>query len=111
MVGAAVEVGNHLRPREVFGGEVEGVEVAGGRGAEPGNRVVLFALQGGGRLRGGVARQDLFEHFGSGPSLDALGLDHGVRFSVSDHRKIDVVGAAPAGEHGVELLSGFLTGH
>jgi hypothetical protein len=50
-VGAPVEVGNRLWPGEVFGGDVEGVEVAGGRGAEPDGRVLLLALQGGGGLR------------------------------------------------------------
>jgi hypothetical protein len=46
-VGVLVEAGNRLRPGEVFGGEVEGVEVAGRRGAEPNGGVLLLALQGG----------------------------------------------------------------
>jgi hypothetical protein len=50
-VGASVEVGDHFWVGEVFGGEVEGVEVAGGGGAESGGRVVLLLLQGGGGLR------------------------------------------------------------
>jgi hypothetical protein len=50
-VGAAVEVGNRPWPGEVFGGDVEGVEVAGGRSAESDGRVLLLALQGGGGLR------------------------------------------------------------
>ena len=35
----------------------------------------------------------------------------GVRVPVADHRNVDVVGAAAAGQHGVELLPGLLTGH
>ena len=110
-VGALVEAGNHLWPGEVFGGEVEGVEVAGGGGAEPDGGVLLLALQGGGGLRCGVAGQDLLEQLGGGPRVDIVGLDHRVRVPVPDHREVDVVGAAAAGQHGVELLPGFLTGH
>ena len=50
-VGAPVEAGNHLWPGEVFGGEVEGVDVAGGGGAEPDSGILLLPLQGGGGLR------------------------------------------------------------
>ena len=45
---------------------MEGVEVAGGGGAEPDGGVLLLPLQGGGGLRGGVAGQDLFEQLGRG---------------------------------------------
>jgi hypothetical protein len=31
--------------------------------------------------------------------------------SVADHRNVEVVGGAAAGQHGVELLPGFLTSH
>jgi hypothetical protein len=50
-VGVLVEASNRLWPGEVFGGDVNGVDVAGGRCAEPGSRVLLLALQGGGGLR------------------------------------------------------------
>ena len=48
-VGASVEVGDHFWVGEVFGGEVEGVEVAGRGRAEPGSRILLLPMQGGGR--------------------------------------------------------------
>jgi hypothetical protein len=34
-----------------------------------------------------------------------------MRVPVPDHRKVDVVAATAAGQHGVELLPGFLTAH
>jgi hypothetical protein len=43
--------------------------------------------------------------------LEGLGPDEGVRVAVADHRKVDVVGAAAAGQHGVELLPELSTGH
>ena len=43
-VGVLVEVGNNPWPGEVFGGEVESVEVAGGSGAEPYGGVLLLSL-------------------------------------------------------------------
>jgi len=51
-VGALVKAGNHVRPGEVFGGEVEGVEVAGGGQAEPVSGVLQFSQQAGGGPRG-----------------------------------------------------------
>ena len=73
-VSALVEVGNQPWPGEVFGGDVKGVEVAGGRGAEPGCGVLLLALQGGGGVRRGVAGQDLLKQLGSGPRMQAFRL-------------------------------------
>jgi hypothetical protein len=66
-VGVLVEVGNNLWPRKVFGGEVEGVEVAGGSGAKPDSGVVLLALQGAGRSRTAVSAKDVFQQLGRGP--------------------------------------------
>jgi hypothetical protein len=43
-LGAPVEICNHPWAGEVFGGEVEGVEVAGRGGAEPDGGVLLLAL-------------------------------------------------------------------
>jgi hypothetical protein len=43
-VGALVKAGNHEWPGEVFGGEVESVEITGRRGAEPDSRVLMLAL-------------------------------------------------------------------
>ena len=34
-----------------------------------------------------------------------------MRVPVADHRNVEVVGGAAAGQHGVELLPGLLTGH
>ena len=49
---------------QVFGGHLEGVDVAGGGVAEPDGRVVLVALQGGGGPGRVVAGQDLLEQVG-----------------------------------------------
>jgi hypothetical protein len=56
-----VKAGNHLWRGEVFGSEVEGVEVAGSGGAEPSGGILLLALQGGGGLRGRVVGQHMLE--------------------------------------------------
>ena len=42
--------------------------------------------------------------------METVGLDHRVRVPVPDHRNVEVVGRTAAGDHGVELLPGFLTG-
>jgi hypothetical protein len=49
-LGAVVEAGSQLWAGEVFGREVEGVDVAGGCGTEQANRILL-PLQGSGGLR------------------------------------------------------------
>jgi hypothetical protein len=49
-VGVLVEAGNCLWSGEVFGGEVESVDVTGGGDAEPDVGILLLALQGGGGL-------------------------------------------------------------
>ena len=95
----------------VFGGHVQGVEVASDGFAEPDGGVLLLSQQGAGRSWTAVAGKDLFEQLGRGGGPYRLGPDEGVRVPVADHRKVDVVGAAAAGHHGVELLAGLLTGH
>jgi hypothetical protein len=95
----------------VFGGEVEGVEVAGGRPAEPVSGVLQFSQQAGGGLRGRVAGQHMLEELGGTPRVDIVGIDHRVWVPVPDYRQVDVVGAAAAGDHGVQLLPGLFTGH
>src|SRR5215217_1234488 len=55
--------------------------------------------------------QDVFEHLCRGPKVNILRLDHRVRVPVADHRNIEVVGAAAASQHRVELLPGLSTGH
>ena len=55
--------------------------------------------------------QDLLEQIGGGPKVNIVGLEHRVRIPIANHGNVDVVGAAAAGQHGVELLSGLLTGN
>jgi hypothetical protein len=55
-VGVVLEGGNHPWAGELFGGEVEGVDVAGGWG-RAGQPILLLTLQGSGGPRGGVAGQ------------------------------------------------------
>ncbi len=47
---------------------------------------------------------------GGGAGCDGFGSDDGVRVAVADDLQIQVVGGPSAGEHGVQLLPGFLTG-
>jgi hypothetical protein len=69
---------------QVFGGHLEGVDVVAGGVCEPGGRVVLVALQGGGGPRCAVAGQELLEQFGRGARMDRFGPDEAVRVAVSD---------------------------
>ena len=94
----------------MFGREVEGVEVAGGGMAEQDRRVVLLPLQRGRGKWGGVASQDLLEQLGSGADVDVVGSQDCVWVSVADYRKVEVVGGAAAGQHGVELLPRLMAG-
>jgi hypothetical protein len=71
-----IDGGSHVWAGEVFSSEVEGVEVSCGGRAEPGSGILLLALQAGGGLRGGVARQCLLEQLGSSPGVQAPGLDY-----------------------------------
>ena len=98
------------RSGQVLGGDVEGVEVAGGGVAEPDGRVVLVAEQGGGGPGGVVAGQDLLEDVGGGGRADRLGPDDAVRVAVADDLQVEVVGDAAAGQHRVQLLPGLLAG-
>ena len=59
---------------------------------------------------GVVAGQDLFEQFGRGARDDAVGSDEAVRVAVADHLQVQVIRGSSAGEHGVQLLPGFLAG-
>ena len=95
---------------QVFGGHLEGVDVAGGGVCEPDGRVVLVALQGGGGPRCAVAGQDLLEQLGRGGRVDRLGPDEAVRVAVPDDLQVEVVGDPAPGQHGVQLLPGLLAG-
>ena len=48
------------------------------------------------------------QDLGRGAGHDGLGPNDAVRVAVTDHLKVDVVGDPSAGEHGVQLLAGFL---
>ena len=52
----------------------------------------------------------MFEQFGRGAGGDGVGSDDGVWVAVADDLQVEVVGRPSAGEHGVQLLTGFLTG-
>ena len=95
---------------QVFGGHLEGVDVAGGGVSEPDGRVVLVALQGGGGPGCVVAGQDLLEQLGRGGRVDRLGPDEAVRVAVPDDLQVEVVGDPASGQHGVQLLPGLLAG-
>ena len=47
---------------------------------------------------------------GGGAGCDGFGSDDGVRVAVADDLQVQVVGGPSAGEHGVQLLPGFLPG-
>ena len=80
---------------EVFGGGVEGVEVAGGGLAEPDRGIALVAVCGGGGAGGVVAGQDLFEQVDRGARLDGVGMNDAVRVPVADDLQIEMVGGRP----------------
>ena len=47
---------------------------------------------------------------GRGAGCDGVGSDDGVRVAVADDLQVEVVGGPAAGEHGVQLLAGLLSG-
>jgi hypothetical protein len=69
---------------QVFGGRMEGVDIAGGGVPEPGGRVVLVAVQRGGGVGYIVAGQDPLKQVGRGGRVDRLGPDEAVRVAVPD---------------------------
>ena len=91
----------------VFGGDVQGVGVPGGRVGQAGGGVGLVAQHGGGGDGGVVAGEDLLEEVGGGVGVQVLRSDDGVRVAVADDLDVDVVGQASAGEHRVQLLAGL----
>ena len=95
---------------QVFGGHLEGVDVAAGGVCEPDGRVMLLALQGGGGPGRVVAGQDLLEHLGRGGRMDRLGPDQAVRVAVPDDLQVEVVGDPAPGQHRVQLLPGLRAG-
>ena len=90
---------------------MQGVEVAPDGFAEPDGGGLLVSQQGAGRSWAAVSGKDVFEQLGRGGGQYRVGPGEGVRVPVAGHRNVDVVGAAAAGQHGVELLPGLLTGH
>jgi hypothetical protein len=89
-------LGRHVQRRDdfpsgqVFGGDMEGVDVACGGVCEPGGRFPLVALQGGGGPRCAVAGQDLLEQLGGGGWMDRFGPDEAVRVAVSDDLQVEM---------------------
>ena len=104
LVGIGFEPVDDGGSGEVFGGGVEGVEVAGGGLAEPDRRIALLAVGGGGGAGGVVAGQDLFEQVDRGARPDGVGMDDAVRVPVADDLQIEMVGGSAAGQHRVQLL-------
>ena len=89
---------------------MEGVGVALDRLEEPGRWVVELVEQGAGGDGRFIAGNDLLQRLGRGARCDGVGSDDGVGIPVADDLKVDVVGVPAAGEHGVQLLPGFLPG-
>ena len=110
LVGAAVERIHDAGSDELFGGDVQPVGVALHRLMQPDRGVAELPELGGGGGGGVVAGQDLFEQFGGGAGCDGFGSDDGVRVAVADDLQVQVIGGPSAGEHGVQLLPGFLPG-
>ena len=105
-----VELCDDLGSDELFGCDVEAVGVALDRLEQPGRWVVELAQQGAGGDGRFVAGEDLLQRLGRGARCDGVGSDEGVRVAVADDLEVEVVGVPAAGEHGVQLLPGFLPG-
>jgi hypothetical protein len=105
-----VELCGGLGSEELFGCDVEAVGVALDGLEEPGRWVGELAQQGAGGDRRFVAVKDLLQRLGRRARCDGLGSDDGVGVAVADDLQVDVISCASAGEHGVELLAGFLPG-
>jgi hypothetical protein len=57
-----------------------------------------------------VAGEDVLEGFSRCFGRDGFGTDDAVWVAVADDLEVEVIGTPAAGEHGVELLPGFLPG-
>ena len=110
-VGAGLERGDGGGAEVVFGGDVEGVEVAGGRRRRAGavgsacSRAVVVAETGASSRARMRSRRSVAV---GGRTLS--GSDDVVRVAVADDLEVDVVGGGAAGEHRVELLAGLVAG-
>jgi hypothetical protein len=78
----------------VFGGDVDGVEVSGGRRSERVAGVACSRASWTWPRRGVVAGQDGLEEVGGGWG-QVLGADDGVRVAVADDLEVEVVGVRP----------------
>jgi hypothetical protein len=107
LVGS-VERRHGLGAEELFGRDVEPVNVALDRLVEPHRRVLKLTQQGGGGDGRVVAGEDLLQGLGRSWGCDGFGPDHSVRVTVADDLEVEVVGVPAAAEHGVELLAGLL---
>jgi hypothetical protein len=57
-----------------------------------------------------VTRENLLQSLGWRAGCEGVGSDEGVRVAVADHLQVEVIRGSSAGEHGVQLLPGFLSG-
>ena len=106
-VGGLLEAGDRGGAEVGLGGQVQGVDVPGGRRAEPGRGCGEVAGEGGGGAGRVVPGEDVLEEVGGGGRVGVLGADDLVGVAVADDLQVDVVGERAAGEHRVELLSGL----
>ena len=105
-----VELCDGLGSDELFGCDVEAVGVALDRLEQQCRWVVEFAQHSAGRHGRFIAGNDLLQRLGRCARCDGVGSDEAVGVAVADDLQVEVVAAASAGEHGVQLLSGLLPG-
>jgi hypothetical protein len=85
------------------------VNVSAGGIGEPGRGFMLITRQVGRRACNVVARHDLFEQVGWRRLAHRVRPEDAMWFA-SDDLQVEVVRGPAAGQHGVELLTGLLTG-
>jgi hypothetical protein len=105
-----VELCDAVGSEELFGCDVKAVGVALDRLEKPRRWVVELAQHSAGGDRRFIAGEDLLQRLQRRAGSDRLGSDEGVGVAVADDLEVEVVGDPAAGEHGVELLAGFLPG-
>ena len=109
LVGSGVKHVNDQGSEELLGRDMESVGVTPDGITQPGSRVAEFSQQCCGRGRGLVAGEDLLQGLGRCAGCDGFGANECVQVAVADDLQVEVVGRSSAGEHGVQLLAGFLT--